>query len=59
MTTIDLDAVKRYLLALQDDICRQLAEEETGEGLAFLEDSWTREAGGGGRPRVLEAGCVS
>ena len=58
MTTIDLDAVKRYLLALQDDICRQLAEEETGEGLAFLEDSWTREAGGGGRSRVLEGGAV-
>ena len=58
MTTIDLDAVKRYLLALQDDICRQRAEEETGEGLAFLEDSWTREAGGGGRSRVLEGGAV-
>lgn len=57
MNPIDLNAVKTYLLALQDDICRQLQAEETG-GQTFLEDSWTREAGGGGRSRVLEGGAV-
>ncbi len=57
MHNIDLNAVKAYLLALQDDICRQLAQEETS-GHGFLEDSWTREAGGGGRSRVLEGGDV-
>ncbi|MGB3620356.1 oxygen-dependent coproporphyrinogen oxidase [Ketobacter sp. MCCC 1A13808] len=55
MSTIDLDAVKNYLLALQDDICAQLSEEETG-AFAFREDTWDREEGGGGRSRVLENG---
>jgi len=55
MSTIDLDAVKNYLLALQDDICAQLSEEETG-AVAFREDTWDREEGGGGRSRVLENG---
>ncbi|RLT99256.1 oxygen-dependent coproporphyrinogen oxidase [Ketobacter sp.] len=57
MHSIDTDAVKHYLLSLQDDICSQLAAEETG-GQAFLEDSWQREQGGGGRSRVLEGGAV-
>lgn len=57
MQNIDIDAVKQYLLSLQDDICRQLSEEETGEK-GFLEDSWQREQGGGGRSRVLEGGAV-
>ncbi|MEE2730788.1 MAG: oxygen-dependent coproporphyrinogen oxidase [Pseudomonadota bacterium] len=57
MYSIDTDAVKHYLLSLQDDICSQLAAEETG-GQAFLEDSWLREQGGGGRSRVLEGGAV-
>jgi coproporphyrinogen III oxidase len=57
MKHIDIDAVKQYLLALQDDICRQLAEEESS-GSGFLEDSWVREQGGGGRSRVLEGGQV-
>ena len=57
MQNIDIDAVKTYLLALQDDICRQLSAEESG-AQAFLEDSWQREQGGGGRSRVLEGGEV-
>lgn len=57
MDHIDLNTVKTYLLALQDDICRQLQAEEAG-GQSFLEDSWQREAGGGGRSRVLEGGEV-
>lgn len=57
MDQIDLNSVKAYLLALQDDICHQLEAEETG-GQRFLEDTWQREAGGGGRSRVLEGGAV-
>jgi coproporphyrinogen III oxidase len=52
----DIDQVKNYLLSLQDDICRQL-EEEDGEG-HFIRDEWQREAGGGGISRVLEGGKV-
>jgi coproporphyrinogen III oxidase len=56
MTDIAIDAVKAYLLGLQDDICTQL-EQEDGEG-RFVEDSWDREEGGGGRSRVLTEGAV-
>jgi coproporphyrinogen III oxidase len=52
----DIESVKQYLLQLQDSICRQLAETDAGDG--FLEDSWEREQGGGGRSRVLEEGRV-
>ncbi len=57
MQTIDIDTVKQYLLSLQEDICRQLEQEETS-GKPFLEDTWQREQGGGGRSRVLEGGEV-
>ncbi|MDF1822347.1 MAG: oxygen-dependent coproporphyrinogen oxidase [Alcanivoracaceae bacterium] len=56
MSEVNLDAVKNYLLGLQDDICSQLQEED-GHG-QFLEDSWEREEGGGGRSRVLTDGRV-
>lgn len=55
MQDVDLDAVKNYLLTLQDDICAQLAQVDGGE---FVEDSWRRTEGGGGRSRVLENGSV-
>jgi len=51
----DIDAVKNYLLGLQDNICSSLAEED---GKSFIEDSWDRPAGGGGRSRVLEEGNI-
>jgi len=53
---IDIDAVKQYLLGLQDSICAGL-EEEDGE-TKFQQDEWQREAGGGGRSRVLANGAV-
>lgn len=56
MTSIDVDAVKAYLLGLQDDICRQL-EAEDGSAV-FVEDAWQRPEGGGGRSRVLTEGAV-
>ncbi len=52
----DIAQVKTYLLALQDRICEALEREDGGTG--FLEDSWERPAGGGGRSRVMEEGAV-
>lgn len=51
-----IERVKEYLLGLQDDICSGL--EELDGGGRFKEDRWEREAGGGGRTRVLEQGDV-
>ncbi|PRP72120.1 coproporphyrinogen III oxidase [Chromobacterium amazonense] len=50
------DAVKAFLLDLQDRICAAL-EGADGDG-RFVEDAWQREAGGGGRSRVLSNGAV-
>ena len=52
----DLNAVRAYLLSLQDSICAAL-EAEDGGG-RFKEDSWTRPEGGGGRSRVMTEGEV-
>ena len=51
-----LPEVKAYLLELQDRICEAMAEED-GQ-VEFKEDRWEREAGGGGRTRVLYEGAV-
>jgi len=53
--TPDIQAVKDFLLGLQDSICEALAKED---GKSFAEDAWDREGGGGGRSRVLEEGNV-
>ncbi|MCB1789989.1 MAG: oxygen-dependent coproporphyrinogen oxidase [Gammaproteobacteria bacterium] len=53
--TPDANAVKEYLLDLQERICAALADED---GDPFREDSWQRPGGGGGRSRVLENGQV-
>lgn len=51
MTTIDIEAVKNYLMQLQDSICNGL---EAADGSArFKEDYWERETGGSGRTRVI------
>jgi coproporphyrinogen III oxidase len=52
----DVAAVKAYLLALQDTLCRELAEED-GSGV-FTTDEWKRPEGGGGRTRLLTDGAV-
>ncbi len=52
----DISSVKDYLLALQDDICQQLEEEDGGA--RFVEESWQRAEGGGGRSRVISNGAV-
>jgi coproporphyrinogen III oxidase len=51
----DLNAVRSYLLTLQDVICGALEQED---GNKFQEDTWTRPEGGGGRSRVLTEGTV-
>lgn len=56
MSAVDPDSVRHYLTGLQDRICDGLAEADGGA--AFEEDSWVREAGGGGRSRVLKQGRV-
>lgn len=50
------DAVKAYLMDLQDRICAAL-EAEDGHA-QFSEDSWSRQEGGGGRSRVMADGLV-
>ena len=56
MSAVDPDAVEKYLRGLQAQICAAL-EGEDGEQ-RFIEDSWERAQGGGGRSRVLEEGGV-
>jgi coproporphyrinogen III oxidase len=56
MSEIDSQAVKNYLLGLQDSIAQAV---EAADGKAgFIEDQWDREEGGGGRSRVLSDGAV-
>lgn len=62
-THADIEAVKHYLLSLQDDICHHLAEED-GEK-EFIIDAWKRHKDdsamhltGEGRTRVMEQGAV-
>ena len=54
--TIDIDAVKQYLLGLQESICQAL-EAEDGKA-RFQQDEWQRPEGGGGRSRVIADGAV-
>lgn len=56
MQQVDKAQVKAFLLALQEQICAALT---TADGKAqFVEDSWQRAEGGGGRSRVLTHGAV-
>ncbi len=56
MNAPNIDAVKAYLLNLQDRICKAI---ETEDGLArFSEDRWNRGEGGGGISRVFADGAV-
>ena len=52
----DIQAVKDYLLSLQDNICFALEKMDNREN--FIEEEWQRDAGGGGRTRVLAEGAV-
>ncbi|MBT2119451.1 oxygen-dependent coproporphyrinogen oxidase [Dyella sp. LX-66] len=50
------DRVEQFLRQLQDRICS--AVEQLDGKAKFVEDAWTRPAGGGGRTRVLRDGAV-
>ena len=50
------DRAEAFLRELQDRICATV-EKLDGEA-RFVEDAWTRPAGGGGRTRVLRDGAV-
>lgn len=52
----DSSAVKAFLMQLQNNICQAL--EQLDGAASFVEDSWQREQGGGGRSRVLTQGGV-
>ncbi|MGK0440747.1 MAG: coproporphyrinogen III oxidase [Pseudohongiellaceae bacterium] len=55
MSEVNIQAVKEYLLGLQDSICEAL---QACDGQAkFIEDTWQRELGGG-RSRVMTDGAV-
>ena len=51
----DAHQVKAFLLQLQDAICQSSSAVDGDE---FIEDSWRREGGGGGRSRVLRDGGI-
>lgn len=54
MSEINSDAVRTYLLGLQQSICTGLEEiEDSGR---FIEDRWDRDEGGSGISRVLGSG---
>jgi coproporphyrinogen III oxidase len=50
------DRAEHFLRELQDRICAAI--EQIDGGATFVEDAWTRPAGGGGRTRVLREGKV-
>lgn len=56
MSNVDANAVKEYLLDLQNRICDGLQRMD-GKGV-FHEDAWERERGGSGISRVLSDGAV-
>lgn len=54
--SVDKHAVKAFLLQLQEQICAAL--EQSDGAARFVEDSWERAEGGGGRSRVLTKGAI-
>ena len=60
MSAINKQAVKQFLIELQDSICQQL--EQVDGAAKFKEDAWSREPGeklgGGGRTRVMTDGAI-
>ena len=56
MSKPNVAEVKAFLMDLQDRICQAL--EAADGGAKFVEDSWEREEGGGGRSRVITNGAI-
>jgi coproporphyrinogen III oxidase len=55
-TTLSKETISAWFMQLQDKICAAL--EQTDGKARFEEDAWQREAGGGGRSRVIQHGQV-
>jgi coproporphyrinogen III oxidase len=55
LSTVNLPAVRAYLLGLQENIVKTL---ELAGGDVFLRDEWTRAEGGGGISRLIEGGSL-
>ncbi|WP_162062266.1 oxygen-dependent coproporphyrinogen oxidase [Vibrio taketomensis] len=59
-TSVDKQAVKQFLMTLQDEICSQL--EKVDGKASFEEDAWQRQRSGrlagGGRTRVMTNGAA-
>lgn len=56
MSAIDIEAVKSFLVDLQNSICHDV---ERIDGVArFEHDNWQREQGGGGQSRVITNGAI-
>ena len=53
---IDIEDIKQYLLGLQDRVCDAMMQLDSK--LELKEDQWSREAGGGGRSRVMQGGDI-
>ena len=56
ITKTDIESVSTYLLSLQDSITDAVVALDPEASLT--EDSWQREAGGGGRSRVFSGGSI-
>ncbi|MDH5485737.1 MAG: coproporphyrinogen III oxidase, partial [Gammaproteobacteria bacterium] len=56
MGEVNLQAVKDYLLSLQDNITQALEKEDGTK--CFEDDAWQREQGGGGKSCVLSNGAL-
>jgi len=56
LSSIDKQAVRQFLLTLQNRICSEFGALDGGA--SFIEDSWDRSGGGGGKTRVISGGRV-
>jgi coproporphyrinogen III oxidase len=56
MSEINKEAVKDFLLKLQNNICQGV--EQADGSARFEQDAWQREEGGGGISRVIRDGAV-
>jgi coproporphyrinogen III oxidase len=55
-TAPSIDAVRDFLMGLQDRLCAALEGDDGQEH--FRQDLWQRDEGGGGRSRILENGAL-
>lgn len=56
MNIPDINAVKAFLLTLQDKLCQQL--EHVDNNAKFAEQNWQHKPKGGGRSRILKHGTI-